>query len=83
MEIRLPWLLLNVESCFMSVHRDYYVYYGVEFRTVREIGIGMARETEMARFPWDPSRLKGWTGLEYREPEGQLLYHEDYWRGTD
>ena len=36
---------LNVGSpASMSVHRDYYVYYGVEFRTVREIGIGMARE---------------------------------------
>ena len=84
-EIRLPWLLLNVGSpASMSVHRDYYVYYGVEFRTVREIGIGMARENGDGPVSMGSFRLKGWTGLEYRERLKDSYYiMQDYWRGTD
>ena len=84
-EIRLPWLLLNVGSpASMSVHRDYYVHYGVEFKTVREIGIGMARENGDGPVSMGSFRLKGWTGLEYRERLKDSYYiMQDYWRGTD
>lgn len=84
-EIRLPWLLLNVGSpASMKVHRDYYTHYGVEFKTVREIGIGAAGEEGDAPVPMASFRLRGWMNLEYRERLKDSYYiMQDYWRGTD
>lgn len=42
-EIRLPWLLLNVASpAEMTVHRDYYQQYGAEFMDISQIWMGLA-----------------------------------------
>lgn len=42
-ELRIPWLLLNVgDPTLMSVHRDYYENYGVEFQKVKHIWFGVA-----------------------------------------
>lgn len=68
----------------MKVHRDYYTHYGVEFKTVREIGIGAAGEEGDAPVPMASFRLRGWMNLEYRERLKDSYYiMQDYWRGTD
>ncbi len=65
-EIRLPWLLLNVaDPSARQVHRDYYQHYGVELQTVRGLWLGVgdgAAEIPMAQFT-----LKGWRSIQYRE----------------
>lgn len=65
-EIRLPWLLLNVaDPSARQIHRDYYPRCGVELQTVRGIWLGVgtgAAEIPMAHFP-----LRGWRSLRYRE----------------
>lgn len=41
LELRLPWLMLNVgDPSAMAVHGDYYKRYGVEYLPVREIYMG-------------------------------------------
>ncbi len=41
-EIRIPWLLLNVaDPTGMRIHEDYYTNYGVETRSVRTIYLGL------------------------------------------
>ena len=66
MEVRLPWLLLNVaDPSARQIHRDYYPLYGVELQTVRGLWLGVgtsAAEIPMAHFP-----LKGWRSVQYRE----------------
>lgn len=43
-EIRLPWLLLNVgDPAAMGVHRDYYQYYGVELKQIKALWVGVVR----------------------------------------
>ena len=65
-EVRLPWLLLNVaDPSARQIHRDYYPLYGVELQTVRGLWLGVgtsAAEIPMAHFP-----LKGWRSVQYRE----------------
>ena len=84
-ELRLPWLLLNVGSpASMMVHRDYYQHYGVEFRRIREIWMGAARanadgEISMKAFP-----VKGWKRVKYRERLKESYYiMQAYWKGGD
>lgn len=44
-EIRIPWLLLNVaDPSVMSVHRDYYDNYGAEFRRASRFWMGVAQD---------------------------------------
>lgn len=44
-EIRIPWLLLNVsDPVTMKVHEDYYEHYGVECRAISEIWLGVAKQ---------------------------------------
>jgi len=57
-EIRIPWLLLNVsDPVTMKVHEDYYENYGVVCKKISEIWLGIAsQDTEkapvrMERFP--------------------------------
>lgn len=48
MEIRLPWLLLNVaDPADMQIHKDYYTCYGVEFEKISAcwIGVGDGEQT--------------------------------------
>ena len=67
-EIRLPWLLLNVgDPGTMQVHRDYYTHYGVEFEPIRRIWLGAARNGAGGEIPMYDFRVKGWESVEYRE----------------
>ena len=82
-EVRLPWLLLNVGNpASMQVHRDYYQHYGVEFKGIRELGIGVAQadaegEIFMASFP-----VRGWKSLSYRERLKESYYiMQTCWKG--
>lgn len=44
-EIRVPWMLLNVgDPTLMSVHKDYYENYGVEFQRAESLWIGVVHE---------------------------------------
>lgn len=45
-EIRIPWQMLNIaDPTLMSVHRDYYENYGVEFKNVKSVGLGFAADS--------------------------------------
>ncbi len=82
-EIRLPWLLLNVgDPSSMMVHRDYYAHYGVEFQSVERIWIGMARQGGQGEIPMEALRLKGWKRVEYRERLKESYYVvQAAWKG--
>lgn len=82
-EIRVPWLLLNVGApASLLVHRDYYQHYGVEFKQIRELWIGAARDGEEDGIPMEAFRLKGWKSLEYRERLKESYYiMQSYWKG--
>lgn len=84
-EIRLPWLLLNVGSpSSMMVHRDYYQHYGVEFRQIRELWIGAARDGETDEVFMEALRVKGWKSLAFRERLKESYYVvQAYWKGGD
>lgn len=82
-EIRLPWLLLNVGApASMMVHRDYYQHYGVEFKQVREFWAGAARKGEEGEIPMEAFQVRGWKSLEYQERLKESYYvMQDYWKG--
>lgn len=82
-EIRVPWLLLNVGApASQLVHRDYYQHYGVEFKQIRDIWIGAARGGEEDGIPMEAFRLKSWKSLEYRERLKESYYiMQSYWKG--
>lgn len=74
-EIRLPWLLLNVgDPSSMVVHRDYYEHYGVEFEHIRELWIGAARDGWSDEISMESFRVRGWKSLEYRERLKESYY---------
>ncbi len=82
-ELRLPWLLLNVGSpSTMEVHGDYYKRYGVELIPVKEFWIGATRggEEECAMTPL-PLRGTG-SRVVYRERLKQSYYiMQALWKG--
>ena len=82
-EIRLPWLLLNVgDPSTMEVHGDYYKRYGVELIPVKEFWIGATRggEEECAMTPL-PMRGTG-SHVVYRERLKQSYYiMQALWKG--
>ena len=82
-EIRLPWLLLNVGApASLLIHRDYYQHYGVEFKQIRDIWIGAAWDGEENGIPMESFRLKSWKSLEYRERLKESYYiMQAYWKG--
>lgn len=82
-EIRIPWLLLNVGApASLLAHRDYYQHYGVEFKQIRDIWIGAARDGEENGIPMESFRLKSWKSLEYRERLKESYYiMQAYWKG--
>lgn len=84
-EIRLPWLLLNVGApASMMVHRDYYQHYGVEFKQIRELWIGAARDDEEGDISMASLQVKGWKSLEFRERLKESYYMvQAYWKGGD
>ena len=84
-EIRLPWLLLNVGApASMMVHRDYYQHYGVEFKQIRELWIGAARDGEAGEIQMEAWRVKGWKSLAFRERLKESYYMiQAYWKGGD
>lgn len=82
-EIRLPWLLLNVGApSSMAVHRDYYQHYGVEFKPVRNLWFGLALGGSEGEISMTPLRVKGWTSLDFRERFKESYYIvQAYWKG--
>ena len=84
-EIRLPWLLLNIGApASMMVHRDYYQHYGVEFKQIRELWIGVARDGERDGILMEALRVKGWKSLAFRERLKESYYIvQAYWKGGD
>ena len=74
-EIRLPWLLLNVgDPGNMQAHRDYYTHYGVEYAPFRQLWLGAARVEATGEIPLYGFRVKGWESVEYRERLKQSYY---------
>ena len=84
-EIRLPWLLLNVgDPAAMGVHRDYYQYYGVELKQIKALWVGAAREGEGDAIPMASLRVKGWRHLDYRERLKESYYIvQSNWKGDN
>lgn len=84
-EIRLPWLLLNVGApASMLIHRDYYQHYGVEFRQIRELWIGAARDGGEGEILMKSLRIRGWKSLEFRERLKESYYMvQACWKGGD
>ena len=65
-EIRLPWLLLNVaDPSAMQVHRDYYQHYGVSTKAAGGIWLGVGDGAET--IPMERLALSGWDAPETRE----------------
>lgn len=66
-EIRLPWLLLNVaDPTTMQIHQDYYSNYGVESETTKRFFIGLGDGTEMIEL--SPVKVSEWDwDLKWRE----------------
>lgn len=82
-EIRLPWLLLNVaDPSAMQVHCDYYQHYGVETQTISQIwfGVSLAGEETIAMQPYS---VKGWgRQLTWQERLKQSYYVvQAQWKG--
>lgn len=84
-EIRLPWLLLNVgDPAAMGVHRDYYQYYGVELKQIKTLWVGAAREGDGETIPMASLRVKGWKDLDYRERLKESYYIiQSSWKGDN
>ena len=84
-EIRLPWLLLNVGApASMLVHRDYYRHYGVDFKQIRELWIGAARDGEPGEGLMEALRVRCWKSLAFRERLKESYYMvQTYWKGGD
>lgn len=68
-EIRIPWLLLNVGNpASMEVHRDYYEHYGVELCPIETLWLGIAREGDGRTIRLKPFAVEGWeSNPSYRE----------------
>lgn len=71
-EVRLPWLLINVgDPSNMLAHRDYYDHYGIEFKKTKSIGMGVGLGTNDSTLE-DPIAMAdftvhGWKRVTYRE----------------
>ncbi|MDO4537537.1 MAG: hypothetical protein Q4B54_05195 [Coriobacteriales bacterium] len=67
-EVRIPWLLINVgDPSNTLVHRDYYECYGVEFEQVPSIGMGLGRKGQKEAITFEPFALQGWKNVTYTE----------------
>lgn len=82
-ELRIPWLLLNVgDPSAMRVHRDYYSYYGVEFKQIKELWLGAALSEQPGEIPMAAMAVKGWSSVEYRERLKDSYYiMKQLWKG--
>ena len=82
-ELRLPWLLLNVgDPSEMMVHRDYYDHYGVEFEQIDEIWFGLSGQDAAQAIEMHPFAVEGWNEVEYREELKKSYYIvQSYWNG--
>lgn len=81
-EIRLPWLLLNVaDPSQPRAHRDYYEYYGVRSQRISEIWLGAGDGS--AAIGLNPLPLQGWKFPSARERLKESYYvARDAWKGT-
>lgn len=84
-EIRLPWLLLNVgDPAGMAVHRDYYHHYGVEFKEIKKMWMGLAGPDGGVDIPMEAFALKGWKKVEFGERLKESYYiMQAQWKGED
>ncbi|MBQ8390832.1 MAG: hypothetical protein IJX52_07645, partial [Oscillibacter sp.] len=73
-ELRLPWLLLNVaDPVDMEVHRDYYTCYGVETRRLTACWIGLGDGSEdISMYSFKPEPLE-------RKPAWRERLKESYY----
>ena len=68
----------------MLVHRDYYRHYGVEFKQIRELWIGAARDGEPDEVLMEALRVRCWKSLAFRERLKESYYMvQTYWKGGD
>lgn len=84
-EVRLPWLLLNVgDPTRMLIHGDYYRNYGVNLERVRGFRIGISGEGDTVATAAVPFRGLGNNQPEVRERLKQSYYVvQGAWRGGD
>lgn len=85
-EIRLPWLLLNVgDPADMTVHGDYYTHYGVKEIPIRSIALGAARAGETGEIPMADFSVRGLgrnvTARERLKKSYTIL--QEQWRGGE
>ena len=73
-EVRIPWLLLNVaDPSQMLIHQDYYVNYGVKSTRAEGCAIGLGSGED--EIPMTALRLEGWgDDVPFRERLKQSYY---------
>lgn len=63
-EVLIPWLMLNVgDPCNMRIHQDYYRNYGVDFKKIDKIYIGLSSDARVIELK--PFSVKGWGDVKY------------------
>ena len=82
-ELKLPWQLLNFANpSEMMIHDDYYEHYGVEYRKIDEMYVGIADAAHGDfRIAMEALPLKGWgKTVTYHERRKESYYMlQDYW----
>ena len=81
-EIKIPWGLLNFSNpSEMKIHDDYYLNYGVEDISVKELYAGIGVDGMDERIKSDSFKLKGWgDNITYHERLKKSYYMlKDYW----
>ncbi len=82
-EVRLPWLMLNVgDPSNMLAHRDYYDHYGVQFKKTSKIYMGVCAGGQTGEVAMEPLAVRGWKRVKYRERLKQsYAMVQDAWGG--
>lgn len=72
-EVRIPWLLLNVSNpSKMLIHKDYYKNYGVKLKSIKQCWLGVSSDITKT-IEMQPFRLK-WKRFKYKESLKQSYY---------
>lgn len=79
-EVRIPWLLLNVSNpSKMLIHQDYYKNYGVKFKSIKKCWLGVSKDITKT-IEMQPFQLK-WKHFKYKEGLKQSYYIiQSVWR---
>ncbi|MBQ7604109.1 MAG: hypothetical protein IJU75_04075 [Clostridia bacterium] len=81
-EVKLPWQLLNFsDPSRMSIHDDYYEYYGIEYISIDFMEVGVSDGADGHRIPTTAVSLNGWGNrVTYHErPKRSYYILKDYW----